>query len=225
MRWGNNRLDASTSTLSGNLPARYLTSQSHSQPGTRTQGNNDLGSSPPSPRDGRRAASDPGPSRSDASDDGGSSSDEPGISEARISHETNYWPNISNWLRTREGPKPVVNCIICGRKLTIPDLQDLEDDDDEDHWADNWEDHVILGCGHVHGDDCMRTWVLECLLRNDDLDGPGCPMCRERIYAGRAEVEAARYRAFFALNHEESDSEGDSNESSDEVEVVIAPEA
>ncbi|KXX82206.1 Penicillin-binding protein 4 [Madurella mycetomatis] len=179
---GNNDPGTSTSTLSDDPPARYLILHPHSQSGTRAQGSSGLGSCPPSPRGGRRVANDPGPSRS-ASDDGRSSSDESDVSENRISHETNYWPNISNWLQTHQGPKPVVNCIICARKLTIPGLQSLGDDDDDDHWADNWEDHVILGCGHVYGDKCMRAWVLECLLQNDDPNGPGCPMCREHIYA------------------------------------------
>ncbi|GAB1318373.1 hypothetical protein MFIFM68171_08583 [Madurella fahalii] len=233
-RQRNNRPGASTATLSNNPPARNLTIQQNSQSGTRRQGSDGLGAGSPSRWEGHRAASDPGPSRP-TSDSGSSSSGESGSSgsgnsENNMNSETNFWPIISDWLRTRQGPKPVVNCTICTRKLVIPDLQDPEEEEDEEeHPADNWEDHVILGCGHVHGDDCMRAWALECLLGNDDPDGPGCPMCREPIYAGRPEVEAARYRALIALNHEESDSDNDSDddpgENADDGLVDLAPAA
>ncbi|KAL2264202.1 hypothetical protein VTK26DRAFT_478 [Humicola hyalothermophila] len=109
----------------------------------------------------------------------------------------NYWPNIAHFLSSGQGPKPLVECIICSvKKLTIPGLQEPEPEKEKEE-ADDFEPHHILRCGHVLGRPCLDRWVRESLA-DEDLEtalngaGPRCPVCRQPVYATRAELAEAR---------------------------------
>ena len=73
---------------------------------------------------------------------------------------------IYRWLRTREGPRPVVRCFgACGNKLVFRGLQ-----------SDNGrrEPAIILGCGHLVGSICFSSLVD--LGKASGEDAP-CPHC------------------------------------------------
>lgn len=115
--------------------------------------------------------------------------------------EENYWPNITRWLETGEGPKPVVNCTICCvAKLAIPGLQEANASSSSANNNNNddgeFEPYHILQCGHVFGAECVSRWVFECFNSTAlTSGGPRCPMCREPVYSDLDEMLAAQERA------------------------------
>ena len=73
---------------------------------------------------------------------------------------------IYQWLRTREGPKPVARCFgACARKLVFPGLR-----------RDNGrrEPSIILGCGHVVGGHCFSHLVDLARAEGEDAVCPHC---------------------------------------------------
>ena len=89
--------------------------------------------------------------------------------------EETVWANIERYLRTRNGPKPLVTCAICQNELVVPGLQ--ENDGEREAMRK-------LPCGHVLGSDCTDRWI-ETRLNDHSLDDnvAKCPFCRAPIMA------------------------------------------
>lgn len=102
--------------------------------------------------------------------------------------QESYIPNILRYLRTGEGPRPVVICCICCISkvliLGLPGHSRLGDADDDA----KYEDAYILPCGHVFGNTCFHRWVVE--VRQSDIAGDcvRCPVCREPAFANETEA-------------------------------------
>jgi len=97
------------------------------------------------------------------------------VAESSELLEETVWANIERYLRTRNGPKPLVTCGICQNELVVPGLQ-----------GDDGEREAMrkLPCGHVLGSDCTDRWI-ETRLNDHSLDDnvAKCPFCRAPIMA------------------------------------------
>lgn len=84
--------------------------------------------------------------------------------------EERYFPNISHWLTTRQGPKPKVTCLMCTEELVIDGLQPRDE---------NREEPFVLDCLHVFGKECLAGLVDA--VPALDRQAPRCPVCRDDI--------------------------------------------
>ncbi|KAK0747121.1 hypothetical protein B0T18DRAFT_429952 [Schizothecium vesticola] len=89
------------------------------------------------------------------------------------------WANIQQHIaaRTPETPPISVICAICRAELVIPGLQELTCDR---------EDHKVLSCGHVFGNDCVWAWIAG---KYTAPGGVPCPICRKPM--SREDVDAS----------------------------------
>lgn len=124
-----------------------------------------------------------------------------------------YTPNILRYLQTGEGPRPTVKCSICYTQLFIQGLHHHNADNNVDY-----EEPIVLPCGHVLGGVCFLKWSLTQLAGL----GPRCPVCRESSFSASAEVDAARrdtkvrMQALYYAAEEEEDAEESEEESEEE---------
>lgn len=108
--------------------------------------------------------------------DGGDKEPGPGAQdkdETQETHKECYWRNISRYLRTEQGSRPVVMCMICHEKeIVIRELQPRRDDGDQ-------EEPCIFSCGHVVGATCWHKWGE---FREGTRKDWRCPICNTLIY-------------------------------------------
>ncbi|KAM7216369.1 hypothetical protein V8F06_008291 [Rhypophila decipiens] len=91
-----------------------------------------------------------------------------GCSERETTSEC-FWPTILGHIRAPQAGIKAVVCAIChDSELVIPGLQPLT--------SDNFEDAVLLACGHVLGKDCVKNWKDNCMAGRKHTWS--CPICR-----------------------------------------------
>lgn len=79
------------------------------------------------------------------------------------------WPRILDWLRSRTGPRPVVNCVWCAEEVVISE-GNLQPENGER------EPSLQLPCSHIVGERCFRNSLQLYGVRVDR-----CPYCRAEI--------------------------------------------
>lgn len=79
------------------------------------------------------------------------------------------WPRILEWLRSRTGPRPVVNCVWCAEEVVISE-DNLQPENGER------EPSLQLPCSHIVGERCFRNSLELYGVRVDR-----CPYCRAEI--------------------------------------------
>ncbi len=93
---------------------------------------------------------------------------------------TSYWPALKPHLQgdansdDDSSKKVRAECIICLRPLmTWTEPGGADDDDSYQPWT---EYALVLPCGHLVGDQCMRTWRKH--QERDTGRPPRCPLCK-----------------------------------------------
>ncbi|KAK4148857.1 hypothetical protein C8A00DRAFT_38559 [Chaetomidium leptoderma] len=138
--------------------------------------------------------------------------------------EENFFPNIIHYLRTREGPKPVVHCSICRTsKISIQGIHEPNRDAIPGE-GDEYEELEALWCGHVFGEDCLNRWLEHSFQSIPVGKYPRCPLCRERAYGNQADLEFARRAAYDRLwtdyyRQKEANRQNEANQEEGEGEV------
>lgn len=79
------------------------------------------------------------------------------------------WPRIIEWMRSRTGPRPVVNCVWCAEEVVISE-GNLQPENGER------EPSLQLPCSHIVGERCFRNSLELYGVRVDK-----CPFCRAEI--------------------------------------------
>lgn len=79
------------------------------------------------------------------------------------------WPRILDWLRSRTGPRPVVNCVWCAEEVVISE-GNLQPENGER------EPSLQLPCSHIVGERCFRNSLELYGVRVER-----CPYCRAEI--------------------------------------------
>jgi hypothetical protein len=109
-----------------------------------------------------------------------------------------YMPNISEYIRAGEGPRPVVHCSICGGKVLIPGPPGHSKDPSND---EEYEEFCNLPCGHILGINCFFKSAPGILQPLEAGPGPLCPVCHEPAvldYMGQDDITQRLEDKYFA---------------------------
>lgn len=109
------------------------------------------------------------------------------------------WPDLQQWLRTKEGPEPIVECVICRRELIVWGLNAPRPDTPKD----SQEELSVFACGHLIGKKC--GFVMEKYLESwFELKCPICNQCCKWSCGHEVERPLRNFWTIRSKAHQES---------------------